>query len=566
MDIFKAEERNIRNILEKKEIKYTIPRNQRDYVWETKQWKELFIDINTSISFDDESGEIILSDYFIGSCVLSDTKKKNVKSIVDGQQRLTTITIMLSVIYDIFNENNETKLLEGIYSYLLKKDDDGEDYFVIENNALEPYYSEIILNKPMLENDIIPVTDQEKRIAECYHFFYKSLTSKILEFEGHEMDYLKAFRSQLLDLKIIEISVGNQIDAYTIFEILNAKGKQLELGDRMKNWILKRLPKQFPTDTAKAKWDKIRASIEPISKSDNNFSNFIKHFWISKYEKLKDEDEIYHYFKTGVQPNEMPDFLKDLQQSAIDYNKIATANRKQINSKLDFVLSSLITFRTSQIRPIALSLFSIYHKQLITEKEITKYLEILEHFHFIYTAICSTPANKVEKIYHKYAPLIRNNFSKKIMYELVEELNLIKPTYTTFRRNFVVKGFSNKNKDLKINRSIVNYTLQKIEYHKQNTDEFSINNLSIEHIANDDGTENTARIGNLIPLSKNINSNCGDEPYPNKIAKYKNSSFVMVKEFIEHNSDKEEWTDKNISDRTNALAKLSYEKVWKLKL
>jgi uncharacterized protein with ParB-like and HNH nuclease domain len=565
MDIFKAEERNIRNILEKKEIKYTIPRNQRDYVWETKQWKELLVDIYTSISFD-QNGEIILNDYFIGSCVLSDTKKKNIKSIVDGQQRLTTITIILSVIYDLFEENDQTKLLEGIYSYLLKKDDDGDDYFVIENNALEPYYSEVILNKPIDENDIIPVSEQEKRISECYSFFYTNLKSKIAEFEEHEIDYLKAFRSQLLNLKIIEITVGNQIDAYTIFEILNAKGKQLELGDRMKNWILKRLPKQFPTDTAKSKWDKIRESIEPISKSDNNFSNFIKHFWISKYEKLKDEDEIYHYFKTEVNQSEMPNFLKELQESALDYNRIATANRKKINSKLDFVLSSLITFRTSQIRPIALSLFSIYNKNLITEKEITKYLEILEHFHFIYTAICSTPANKVEKIYHKYAPLIRNNFSKKIIYELVEELNSIKPNYNTFKRNFMVKGFSNKNKDLKVNRSIVNYILQKIEYYKQNTDEFAINNLTIEHIANDDGTENTARIGNLLPLSKNINSNCGDEPLKDKIIKYSNSSFIMVNEFIKHNSEKEEWSDKNIGERTTALAKLSYEKVWRLKI
>ncbi|SFD41469.1 DUF262 domain-containing protein [Algibacter pectinivorans] len=565
MDIFKAEERNIRNILEKKEIKYTIPRNQRDYVWETKQWKELLVDIYTSISFD-ENGEIILNDYFIGSCVLSDTKKKNIKSIVDGQQRLTTITIILSVIYDLFEENNQTKLLEGIYSYLLKKDDDGDDYFVIENNALEPYYSEVILNKPIDENDIVPISEQEKRISECYSFFYTNLKSKIAEFEEHEIDYLKAFRSQLLNLKIIEITVGNQIDAYTIFEILNAKGKQLELGDRMKNWILKRLPKQFPTDTAKSKWNKIRESIEPISKSDNNFSNFIKHFWISKYEKLKDEDEIYHYFKTEVSQSEMPNFLKELQESALDYNRIATANRKKINSKLDFVLSSLITFRTSQIRPIALSLFSVYNKNLISEKEITKYLEILEHFHFIYTAICSTPANKVEKIYHKYAPLIRNNFSKKIIYELVEELNSIKPNYNTFKRNFLVKGFSNKNKDLKVNRSIVNYILQKIEYYKQNTDEFAINNLTIEHIANDDGTENTARIGNLLPLSKNINSNCGDEPLKDKIIKYSNSSFIMVNEFIKHNSDKEEWSDKNIGERTTALAKLSYEKVWKLKI
>ncbi len=69
MDLFKAEERTVRQILGKKETLFQVPRNQRDYVWEEKQWKEFWVDITDCIEFED--GEIVNKEYFIGSCVLT---------------------------------------------------------------------------------------------------------------------------------------------------------------------------------------------------------------------------------------------------------------------------------------------------------------------------------------------------------------------------------------------------------------------------------------------------------------------------------------------------------------
>jgi hypothetical protein len=88
--------------------------------------------------------------------------------------------------------------------------------------------------------------------------------------------------------------------------------------------------------------------------------------------------------------------------------------------------------------------------------------------------------------------------------------------------------------------------------------------ISIEHILPDDGTEQNGKIGNLLPLSSNINQNCGDEDFQKKIEKYKNSNFKTVKDFLEFNSSKIEWTTKDINDRTETLAKLSYERIWKI--
>jgi hypothetical protein len=424
----------------------------------------------------------------------------------------------------------------------------------------------MILYKGDEKEKLFPIKEQEKRIQKCFDFFYKSLKDKYDEYgEKSGIKYLTAFRTQLLDLKLIEISVNNSIDAYTIFEILNAKGKQLEVGDRMKNWILKKLPKTFPSDRAKTKWDNIRSNIELVSKSDNNFSNFINHYWISSYEKLKDDDEIYHNFKVNITKEKMVAFLNDLEKNSKNYIGITLSNKSEILSELEFTLNSFKLFRTTQVRPILLSLYHNYDNNIISEKELLKYLRRIENFHFIFSAICSTSANRIEKLYHIYSSQIKNNFSKPLMEKFFDELESKKPDFQAFKRNFALKGYSNKNSELKNNRSLINYILQRIEYYKLNTTEFIINNITIEHITPDDGSEQNAKIGNLLPLSGNINQNCGDENLEKKMIKYKNSNFKMVKDFLEYNQDKSEWTAKDINDRTENLAKLSYEKIWSIK-
>jgi len=560
MDLLNAEEREVRDIFGRKETQYIIPRNQREYVWEEKQWKEFWVDVIDCIELKD--GEYTNKNYFIGSCVLIKEKRLH-RSIVDGQQRLTTITIILSALYDVLKGLNQDQYLEGIYSYIYKKSDDGEEYFIIKNDDIEPFYSESILNKSEDKEYIQPSSEQEKRISKCYNYFL-DLFNEQIEKNGIEegIKYLIAFRNQLLSLKIIEISVNDEIDAYTIFEILNAKGKQLELGDRMKNWILKKLPKTFPTDSAKEKWNKLRDHLESVSKSENIFISFVNHYWISKYEKLKDDDEIYHYFKINIRQDKMIDFLTDLERNAEYYSEIVVNNRTELLTELNFILNSFWVFRTVQVRPILLSLFHNYKTGIITEKELISYLRRLENFHFVFSAICSSAANKIEKIYYDYAPQIRHSFTKSLMNDFFDELEQKKPDYESFRRNFITKCYSTKNPTYKTNRILINYILQRIEYYKQGNREFSINDISIEHILSDDGTEKTCQIGNLLPLAQSINENCENDALSLKLPKYANSNYKTVSDFIKYHGNKTEWSEQNIKDRTDRICQLAYNKVW----
>ena len=115
--------------------KYIVPRFQREYSWTKEQIYELWNDIISNISIN-KDGDLVHTEYFIGSLVLVGDDKSISLQIVDGQQRLTTLTILLSALCERFLEINKENIAKSIYdNYIAGKDDDGEDYFKLENEV-----------------------------------------------------------------------------------------------------------------------------------------------------------------------------------------------------------------------------------------------------------------------------------------------------------------------------------------------------------------------------------------------------------------------------------------------
>lgn len=120
--------------------KYIVPRFQREYSWTKEQIGELWNDIIVSISID-ENGNLVNAEYFIGSLVLVGDDKSISLQIVDGQQRLTTLTILLSALCDRFKAIEKSNISQSIYdNYIAGKDDDGEEYFKLENETPKPFF------------------------------------------------------------------------------------------------------------------------------------------------------------------------------------------------------------------------------------------------------------------------------------------------------------------------------------------------------------------------------------------------------------------------------------------
>lgn len=571
---FNAEQRSLSDVLIWK-IELDIPRNQRDYSWDERNLYELWLDINELVNLNNK-------EHFFGSLLFSSIKsdKDWIKkyNILDWQQRITTVLILLSVLYDFFSELWENKLSEIIYNHYRKTDDNWNEYFILNNQNI--FFKSSILHKDNLvkTNTIKPSNDQDKKFDLVYKYYKKKISDELIKIDDNtkKITYLKNFRDKIFNLKVIEITVTNEVDWYWIFEILNARWKPLSLSDLLKNWILKNLPNTFPTDFAKNKWDSILKNM--WTQNWDQINTFLKHYWIHKYWKVENEELLYHNIKLEVRSNNIEDFLNDLEKKSIIYSIIikweleAIKNLlkewKQIENKhkikIENILSSFKIFRVSQIRPVLLSLFDAYIKNKIKIENLISYLEKLENFHFLFSAICNIGTNKIEKLLHDYSLSLETNFSDKIFKELIDKLKDLKPDYDFFKSNLFKKGFSNKDKDLDKNRKIIKYILWKIEYYYQSSWELILWNINIEHIRNDDWSIWTWIIWNLLPLSEDFNWKADNKNFKSKISYYEKSKLESVKVFLNKYKQISDWNDEKINERSDEIAKLAYNEIWKL--
>ena len=208
---------------------YHVAANQRKYVWTSNNWHELLDDIE--LVFSEKT-----SNHFIGSVVLKkeqvDDGVRNHFSIIDGQQRISTLTIMLCTIAYIFAENNQESYFKGLRRVLLVEDDKAKTFPIVSEYAnrhisklvvclFENVHQHFEKEIPLISvPDLMKKTGTIKVIRECFEFFYKEFSDKV----GDDMEKLSKYRNLIYDIRYIDIIAEEDEDAYTIFEVLNARG------------------------------------------------------------------------------------------------------------------------------------------------------------------------------------------------------------------------------------------------------------------------------------------------------------------------------------------------------
>ena len=169
MDII-PKERTIREILSAK-CQYEIPRFQREYSWDKRNYKEFLEDMANNLSIKD--GEPSCTSYFMGTMLfVGDPENNSGKPIlvVDGQQRLTTITILFSAIARLFNYINEKTLSKKVFEYIMSEDDNGNVVRVLKTVSSYPYFSYFIQSS---DDDLAeePKSEEEKNIKQTFDYF-----------------------------------------------------------------------------------------------------------------------------------------------------------------------------------------------------------------------------------------------------------------------------------------------------------------------------------------------------------------------------------------------------------
>jgi len=399
--------------------KYVVPRFQREYSWTKEQVSELWEDIVSNIFIEQDSA-IRHEEYFIGSLVLVGDDKSSHHLIVDGQQRLTTITILLSVLCDRFLEIKKKNIAEAIYeNYIAGKDDNGEYYFKLENETPKPFFQTRIQHITK-EQTLTASSREEHVLLASYNDLY-TYTAEVSLNEHFKKgnvnltyeEQLKAVRDQVVKyLKVIFITVAEEDEAYTIFETLNARGMNLSFVDLIKNTLFKSLRNTHPDDDAKTKWKNIRHIIS--SRDDvGTIETFMRHWWLARYSYVS-AGKLYQSFKSIWKKGKIDakQFIKDLSKDADLYIKISSPLNEDFPQQEQLpilnTLKALKVFGVIQHRPFLLSLFRARERKLIKQKKLMSTLSFLESFHFVFNAVCSMRASGIDGSYSKAARDLHN--------------------------------------------------------------------------------------------------------------------------------------------------------------
>lgn len=577
----KPYDKTVRDLLGSKR-QFVIPRFQREYSWDKKNYQEFLEDMLGNLIIKD--GRISSSQYFLGTMLFIGNFAEGTEQeiqVVDGQQRLTTITILFSAMSDIFLTLGEQTLSRQLFAYIMTEDDDGNEVRILKSKTSYPFFSYFIQDK---EKKMSPdaTTEEEHCIKETYEYFRAQLTeaklksmlkrkhgSEIVEALS-EIDVLKALRDQVLNSTFISISTTDREQANKIFEILNAKGKRLAYIDLIKNKIFEVLNKVEPADFAEETWKNIKETLS-FGKESVGLATFYQHFWSSKYKKVS-SNKLYEAFNSTIKKSETEytEFIQELLKNAKIYMQIVNPKREDYNSRKEYfgIVQSLSCinnyFNVVQVRIALLALFDTKQRGIVDFTMLRDTLSYLENFHFAYNAILANRTNRLEKIYSSFAIALRKSQTKAeakcvIRDKLVAPLDELFPTFDSFSEKFVALSFTKKDK---VSNVKTKYAINKLNSLYSNNEVFA-NDGTIEHIIPEKEQGNTLNIGNLILLEDNLNVEAGHENYANKCAVYAKSNYIWVKNFV---AQHEQWDSSMIEQRAKEMAKVYYTEILKRRL
>ncbi len=535
------------------EKQFVIPIYQRVYSWEKEQCKQLWDDIVKTGGNDQMNGHFIGSIVFVHDGIYS--TNHNELLIIDGQQRLTTITLLFIALRDHLNDEDE--FLEKFSRqkiqnrYLINSDEKGDKKF------------KLFLSEPDRDT-LLSLIDENKRKPS-------ELSSKIVEnfklFEEwirKNTGKLETIFKGLDKLMVVEISLERGKDnPQLIFESMNSKGIELTQTDLIRNYILMGLEPEKQEIFYKKYW---RAMEEDFKQNETLFDRFVRHYLTIKTGKIPIEKRVYGAFKDYRQKKgiEIEVLLQDLQKYCGFFCRIVF--KKEADKDLNKALNLLVDLEMDVIYPLLLELYSDYSDKVLSDADFISIIYLIESY-ICRRAVCGLGTNSLNKVFPSFTKHIQKDEyfkSLKAHFGYLTEKQRF-PNNDEFKKLFITIDFYNFQKK--------KYFFERLE--KSDTEEpVDIKECTIEHIMPQTLTEEWKRdLGeNFQAIHEKYLHTIGNLTLTGYNEKYSNNSFQekrdMEKGFkqspLKLNQglrDLEVFGEKEIEKRANVLADWAL-KIW----
>ena len=538
----------------------SVPIYQRPYAWEEKHIKDMLDDIENAIK--DKEPE-----YFMGTIVLTETNGSQALEIIDGQQRITSVFIFLSVIRDFFRENGEENKANTIKSRFISELDLRDS---IEKPKLnlgmqdDSYFQDLIIN-----NDTPHKLKTSHSRIEAARTLSRKKVEKLTKTGGSDLEVLHNWIDYITDkLQVVKIIVPSEANAFTIFETLNDRGLELAQIDLLKNYLYSKLGGELTN--IQNTWMEMVNIFEEYG-DEGLMLQYIKHYWYANYEFTRvKHKELYDAIKRNIRnKKQVLGFIKDLKNNTHLYLAIVNHNHshwKNYNDEVKGYAETLNFFKLEQYRPL---LFAILKK--FNDKEVEKAMKLMVSWLVRNLITGSLGGGTLELEYAKQAREIMKGKIKNTK-KLRESLKDIIPSDNDFKTKFINARTSKEKYARYYLRSIENYNNKGVN---NSPSELLVNSSSddvnLEHIlpknpeknwpkfSPEEVNEYKNRIGNLSLMQAISNSSHSNASFNIKKKQYKQSKLWITNMICDYAV----WNTDNIIDRQTQLAEIAVE-VWSL--
>ena len=463
----KASEINFNRFLSQSDTQFIIPVYQRNYDWSHSQCKQLLDDILEIGTNSDMSAHFIGSIVYVHDDVYSASGIREL-TIIDGQQRLTTLTLMYLVIYDLAGTLGKEGLVNRINeTYLINKFAADE-----EKLKLRPTENNDRALKYLLRSDKQEEYSDFSRLIDNFNYF----KSRIIE-ENYE-----TVLAGISKLMFVEISLDrDKDDPQRIFESLNSTGLELSQADLIRNYILMGLDRKSQNKIYENYWEHIEQLAKDESTNSSKVSDYIRDYLTLENKKIPNKNKVYQEFKEKYPTSTvvvLEDVLIPIKKLVKHYNKILNPYREPDND-IRLQLQYINRLEINVAYPFLLKVYDDYSTGIISKNTFVEILELIQSFTWR-RFIIGLPTNALNKIFMRlYEDVDTQNYLKSIQLTLLK-----KKGSQRFPRNKEVINTLSEKDMYGIKPKNRSYFLERLENH-ENKELVTIEGnteITIEHI------------------------------------------------------------------------------------
>ena len=534
---------------------YRVPPYQRDYSWSEEHWEDLWNDIADLRSRPEDR-------HYLGALVV-EGKSDREFLVIDGQQRLATLSLLaLAVIaklgaladHGIDPDANTERGKELRNRFIGEKDPASliESSRLYLNETDNAFYQDYLVQlREPLNPRALPKSN--RLLWNCFRYFAGQLDSlEDLRGDGQAIAGLLS-ETVARQILFILITVDDELNAYTVFETLNARGLGLTTTDLLKNYLFSRIRVPADLEVLQRRWRSLVATVDQA-----RFPEFLRHHLLCELPKVRSQ----RLFKLVRDRTKTPDdvfkLIDDLERRAELFAAVSDPHHgywTDLPGAKEYI-RDLDLFRVRQAMPL---LFAAWES--FSGNDFVRVLKLVSVISFRYTVVSGLNPNALESVYHRAAKAVMEG-SAGTPAAVFDHLKPIYVDDERTRQNFALLAVNTRGQ----RKKLAKYILARLERDAAGRAcDPETDPGTIEHILPENPVDaweeafpaerweaSVYRLGNLTLLEPAANRNVGNSVYTGKLDAYRNSAYALTRQLPE--MAPERWTPELMDERQRRIA------------